>query len=353
MKCSWLWIAVFTLFLSTMSNGQIAINEIRASNGHIEIKNTGSTTTDIGSWWLCRFPDYRQLSTLTLVCGSDLNLEAGAIATVDLNFTVFADDDELGLYINSDFGNPSSIRDYVEWGSHGHTRSSVAEAAGIWANGDFVPDWSDCVSLEYDGSGDASGNWESQDAATMPCLENTLDGCGLMPMEILAFETMPLNDGAMIHWMAIHDPTVSSIYLEHSIDQRNWIEMYTWYPVGPDFDSGDYFHMNLIAGKHFYRLQIRYVDGSFENSELRVLDMCFDNTVVTIWPNPIRDIANIYIQTLEPVENLEYQILNAHGIVVQWVEGPSLLEFDVSQLEDGIYYLFVPRYGLTRRWIKL
>lgn len=334
--------------------GQIVINEIRASNGNIEIRNQGGSTVNIAGYFLCRFPDYRQLSTLTLVCGGDLNIEAGSLVTVDLNFTVFADDDELGLYVNgSDFGNPNNIRDYVEWGSHGHTRSSVAEAAGIWTNNDFVPAWTDCVSLEYDGSGNLSTDWESQDVPTMPCIANSLDGCSLMPMELLAFDVQQIDLGARIYWKAIHDATVTDVSLEHSADQVDWEVMTGWYPKGPDFDTGEFIHRNITTGTHYYRLQIRYIDGFTESSQIKLLKICSDTPEMTIAPNPAQNRITVYVQTPEPLEMIEYRILNNQGKVILLHEGPPITEIDLSGIPEGIYFLQLQRFGIVQRLIRI
>jgi hypothetical protein len=44
----------------------------------------------------------------------------------------------MGLYSANMFNSPDAIEDYVEWGTTGHARSSVAVAAGIWQEGGFV-----------------------------------------------------------------------------------------------------------------------------------------------------------------------------------------------------------------------
>jgi hypothetical protein len=69
------------------------------------------------------------------------------------------------------------MADYVEWGRM-DIHALPAEAAGIWTDGDFVPSFTGCASIEYDGGGDGSTDWFSQDVATSPCMANTLDGCG-------------------------------------------------------------------------------------------------------------------------------------------------------------------------------
>ena len=48
------------------------------------------------------------------------------------------DSGEVGLYSISSFSSSDAILGYVEWGSSGHGRSSVAVAAGIWDRLHFI-----------------------------------------------------------------------------------------------------------------------------------------------------------------------------------------------------------------------
>ena len=82
----------------------------------------------------------------------------GAKETTTAN--IKADDGEIGLYSNPDFGNSDAIVDYVEWGSSGHGRSSVAVGAGIWKADDFVATTGDTVFLFADSSpSDGAEDW--------------------------------------------------------------------------------------------------------------------------------------------------------------------------------------------------
>lgn len=346
----------FTLFFlfSTTLHGQIVINEIRASNSHVELKNTGTSTVNVGTYWLCRFPDYNQLSGITLVCGGDLNLEAGAIATVELEYSLDPEDDELALYFNSDFGNPASIRDYVEWGSSGHVRSMVAQGAipPQWQMGDFVPSWDDCASIEYDGTGNSSADWVAQDVPSMPCLANTLNGCGLMPLDLIEFNVSQVENGAGIKWKAVHDVTVKSILLEHSLDLKTWAPMHEWIPVGPDFDDGNYNHANIGSGMHYYRLLTAYSDGGLENSEIATLHLCFDENALIISPNPTQGLVDIIVMAIEDVTEVEYELVNAQGDLCLSKYGPTQLQLDLSAFGDGVYFLRIPALGIVERVIK-
>ncbi|MEL6637614.1 MAG: hypothetical protein AAFR05_12765, partial [Bacteroidota bacterium] len=158
------------LLLGQFGQAQVVINEI-FPNGTVELKNITDSTVNVANYWLCDFPDYQRISNSNLACGTT-NLPAGAILTVDDFMTIDPADGEMGLYINGSFNQASSIIDYVEWGSTGHGRASVATAAGIWTNGDFAPAFSMGESLEYDGMGDASTDWGATDSPTV-CNENS------------------------------------------------------------------------------------------------------------------------------------------------------------------------------------
>ncbi len=174
----------------------IVINEISSDN-EIEFLNVGNTSVDISSYWICDFPAYDQIVDLTILCGDDLILDPGEFVTVVATFNLSENDGEMGLYSNAQFGNSGSILDYVEWGSSGHTRASVAISAGIWTAGDFVPSFSTGSVIEYDGSGNSSSDW-SEDVPSA-CVGN------LSPPELLEYSIYP-------------NPSVGEINLEFEVD---------------------------------------------------------------------------------------------------------------------------------------
>ena len=148
------------------ASSQIVINEI-LPDGTVELKNIGTSMVDVSGYILCDFPTYQSIANSSLDCGSMMMMPGSLLAVNNFN-TLNGQDGELGLYTSSNFSNPNAIIDYVEWGSSGHQRSSVAIAAQIWTMGDFVPEF--VGSLAYSGSGDSSADW-SAGVATI-CEEN-------------------------------------------------------------------------------------------------------------------------------------------------------------------------------------
>jgi hypothetical protein len=139
-------------------NNTITLNEISVDD-KVEIKNNGTMTINISTFYLCDFPAYTQLASLTVESGS-LTLTPGSLVVVS-GWTIAGNDGELGLYTTPSYTTASAMMDYVEWGSTGHTRSSVAQTAGIWTVGDFVPAFTAGQSISYSGTGNTSASWSA------------------------------------------------------------------------------------------------------------------------------------------------------------------------------------------------
>ena len=144
-------------------------------NQLIEIKNIGDATADIGGWWFCNRFAYIQLpSGVTIPSGGIIVIHVGSSGT-NTSTDIFlssmgslnASASDVSLYINGTFSSSSSIRDFVQWGSGGNGRESVAVSAGIWTSGDFVPDVAEGHSIEYDGEGSSSSDWFDQPVPTI------------------------------------------------------------------------------------------------------------------------------------------------------------------------------------------
>lgn len=138
------------------AQASVAINEIN-DNNQVELKNLSAQTVNITGWWLCNFPAYQPIAALNVICG-DLVLEPGEIVVLS-GWDIDPSDGELGLYLNSGFNSPSAIEDYLEWGSSGHQRATVAQEAGIWLVGNFVHAFNSGESLSFDGDGNTPEDW--------------------------------------------------------------------------------------------------------------------------------------------------------------------------------------------------
>ena len=156
-----------TILMPSILDAQVKINEVlySASDDQIELKNFGTSSVDVSGWWFCSRFSYTQLSGMTIVSGS-LNISPGAILALS---GISLDDSsaDLGLYTIGDFASSSAMEDYVQWGSSGQARESVAVGKDIWTAGDFVSTVDSGNSIEYDGDGNSSGDWDDQPIPTI------------------------------------------------------------------------------------------------------------------------------------------------------------------------------------------
>ncbi len=112
--------------------------------GWIEVVNTGPQTGNVHGLWIAVHPYYLELPSAVVEVGSTVRVGLdpavdALVHTSGLLPVLTAADGEVALYRNGSFGDPTAIVDYVEWGSGGHFRSTVAEAAGLWGEAQVVP----------------------------------------------------------------------------------------------------------------------------------------------------------------------------------------------------------------------
>lgn len=146
MKTNYLFKTIFTLvftaILSLQVNAQqFKLLEVDPAADTVTIKNFGTTTVDIGSYRLCSIFSYRTLSSQTTVISGSLNLAPDAEVTVSIPnwLSLSASAADLGLYLpTGNFGVAANMVDFMQWGSGGIGRESVAVTAGFWTAGTFI-----------------------------------------------------------------------------------------------------------------------------------------------------------------------------------------------------------------------
>ena len=142
-----------------VGDSTVVINEVEyTSTDQIELMNYGDTTVNISNYWFCSLFSYAQLNSLTIISG-DLDLAPGERVVLS-GFALNDAAADLGLYNTNTFTSTTAMEDFVQWGSAGNGRESVADTKGIWTSGDFIATvGTSGNAIEYDGSGNASTDW--------------------------------------------------------------------------------------------------------------------------------------------------------------------------------------------------
>ncbi|WP_111684446.1 T9SS type A sorting domain-containing protein [Winogradskyella tangerina] len=110
----------------------IRILSVNTGTDEIVLSNFGTTTVDIGSYWLCLGPgSYVQVSNAAV---GSTNLAPGEDVSVAYNVDPVADG--FSLFTTNSFGSsdPDILIDYIQWGAGNQPRVGQAVTAGRWDN---------------------------------------------------------------------------------------------------------------------------------------------------------------------------------------------------------------------------
>jgi hypothetical protein len=136
------------LGLFFVSNAMTGISEPRITFSdpgmHIFIvTNLGDVTVNVAGHYVTNNTSFNCIAGLLILEGSMTLLPGASIKVYweDLEGT----DGEIGYYFANIFSAGEVMLDYMEWGSTGHLRSSLAVEFGYWNTGDFITDDQPCT----------------------------------------------------------------------------------------------------------------------------------------------------------------------------------------------------------------
>lgn len=335
-------VLIALVIASFSAQAQIEINEIDFSGTVpvVELKNNGSTSEPIGSWWLCNFPWYERVQDLPLVAGTDLTLDPGEIIVVEATSFTLASDGEMGIYTTNSFGNPAAIRDYVEWGTPAHFRAGTAATAGLWTVGDFVPTVPSGQSLNNNGDGGITAATYYLDAPTIGAENNPPSSCDItdVPDGLSAVQT---GISTMLSWNAPSGAVACQLKAQRL-------------PSGPapsvNLTSAPINMINvsnaLTGAGSMWEYEVRCACSI---APLEVTDFSAPATfsvpapraaekTIQIVPNPASSFAQL---TLENDRVSQIEIFDLSGRTMLALQGTGTVQLNLSNFETGIYLVEV------------
>lgn len=111
-------------------SAQVRIVSFNPDNNEVQLQNQGNASIDLSNHFLCNFPIYNELNTISIVSGT-LVLDPNEMLTLSWP-ALTGTSGEIGLYSTNTFEDVNAIMDYVQWGSGNNTRASVAVSGGVW-----------------------------------------------------------------------------------------------------------------------------------------------------------------------------------------------------------------------------
>lgn len=172
-------ICICILILGALSiRSQVVINEVDLDHSYFEIKNISDSIVDVKNYYLVLSNSSMRVGSYLPFCGSfSFMLPPDGLLAFQGSVQVSWMEGEIALFNSNQFSDPSALIHYMQWGTTGHDHEAIAQVAGVWLAGDFIPVILQGGSLEYDGDGNSSTDWIP--AASPSICEENGTGCSV------------------------------------------------------------------------------------------------------------------------------------------------------------------------------
>ena len=147
-----------------------------------------------------------------------------------------------------------------------------------------------------------------------------------LPISMRSFDvTKKGEDGAALKWVTSSEENSSHFEVERSIDNKSWTKIGVVNASGNSYAEQHYqfddSNLKLIANDDrifYYRLKAVDLDSKFDFSEIRNLQLDYEDIVISIYPNPTTE--GFWIRATHPRterEELSYTLVDISGNTVQ------------------------------------
>lgn len=171
--------------------------------------------------------------------------------------------------------------------------------------------------------------------------------CSVLPVKLLSFEaSKSTNNSVRINWSTIQEINLARFEIERSADGRKWQSIHQLTVPGNSDQVKNYqwVDINPLQGNNYYRLRSVNLDGTYEFSAVRTININTKNQF-TIFPNPAKNQVNLQIP-IASGETAQIELFSAQGIRVMLSKtNSSLINLPVQSFGRGIYQIRVTRNG--------
>ena len=175
---------------------------------------------------------------------------------------------------------------------------------------------------------------------------------GTTPVKFLGFNVTKNKNDAFITWQVENETALTDHYeIERSVNGVDFGKVATLLPKnnGSSANIYDLTDLNLTAvrtsGVIYYRVKQFDKDGKFVTSPVKSVRLDGKQLAVAVYPNPIRNYANVTLDLVDDAEVL-LTITDASGKQVQnlqWqlFKGPNVRKINMANVASGSYMLKV------------
>jgi len=168
-----------------------------------------------------------------------------------------------------------------------------------------------------------------------------------LPVTLTSFNANCEDDKVNIRWTTASEYNASHYKLQSSRDGIGWLDVAEIQAAGTTNQTTNYFFQDSkFSGVSYYRLVQTDFDGTTEVFGPISVNCEFDQSSMTVYPNPAVSDFIVTIQTTELFENVELELVDLSGRIVQAKQvtitpGSTSVSFMTNGIQPGTYLIRV------------
>ena len=169
----------------------------------------------------------------------------------------------------------------------------------------------------------------------------------VVPVELISFSAVIVENGIKLNWFTATETNNAGFAIERSLDGTNYSEIFFVGGNGTTTNRNVYTYLDKTAraGINYYRLKQIDFDGSYEYSQVAIVNLGVPDKFILDqnYPNPFNPTTRIsfYVPQNSFVTLKIYDLLGTEISTLvneDRVAGYHKIEFDATQLSSGIYF---------------
>jgi len=146
----------------------------------------------------------------------------------------------------------------------------------------------------------------------------------------------------VLDWLSASEEAFSHYEVERSTDGLTFEQIANIAGQGGDLSFAYQFTDEKANAKNYYRLKIVDQDGSFEYSNIEVVNLECNNSAIKVYPNPSngQDFVSVDFKNINDLVSISiFDIAGKRIKVISYEANNDQTIFDVSDLSEGTYLL--------------
>ncbi len=176
-----------------------------------------------------------------------------------------------------------------------------------------------------------------------------------VPVRFSGFTATKKDNSALLNWSVENESSLTDRYeVERSANGIDFIKIASVAPKGNGGSNNyDFTNFNLSSFKSsgviYYRIKQFDKDGKYIYSEIRAVRLDGKGISIAVYPNPIKDVANVTLDLIEAAPVAIF-ITDAAGKEIQRIQlqgnkGTNIQKINMTSLASGTYLIKVSAGG--------